>query len=98
MDAPETETNVMPVCWSNISTLVLRAQTLAGSRTSSILMTARTSLDGCDTETEVDSPAFNGTAVTLPISEPSAAMKLTCTGHVASWVPFAGTSTLDTMA
>lgn len=96
--APEIETNVIPVCWSNISRLVLRAQTLAGSRTSPIAMTARTSLDECDTETEVDSPDFNCTAATLPIKEPSSAMKLTCTGHVSSWVPFAGTSTLDMTA
>jgi hypothetical protein len=46
MDSPGTETNVKPVCTSNISTLVLSAHTLAGSTTSPMLTTARTSFDG----------------------------------------------------
>lgn len=81
MESPETETNVMPVCTSNISTLVLSAHTLAGSKTSLMLTVARTSFDGFDAGTEVDSPAFNCTVVAVPISEPSAPEKLTCTWH-----------------
>ena len=98
MSSPATETNVVSVCTSNISTLVLSAHTLAGSTTSPMLTTARTSFDGCDAGTEVDSPAFNCTVVALPIREPSAPKKLTCTWHGARWVPFAVASTLEIMA
>jgi hypothetical protein len=81
MDSPGTETNVKPVCSSNISTLVLSAHTLAGSTTSPMLMIARTSFEGCDAGTEVDAPAFSCTVVALSIMEPSAPKKLTCTWH-----------------
>jgi hypothetical protein len=55
-DSPGSETNVISVCTSNISTLALSSQILAGSTASLMPTVARTSFGGCDADAEVDSP------------------------------------------
>ena len=87
-ESPETETNIVPVCTSNISILVFSRHDLVGSTTSPMLTTARTSFDSYNAGMEIDSPAFSCSVVALPMREPSAPKKLTCTWHGVTRPPY----------